>query len=106
MIRKIRRTPQARRDIIAIFTYLYQRSPTAAEAVFEAIEQTIRSLAMFPNVGNRWVSDLPRLDGIRYTPVTGYRNFIVPFKTDGRTVRLLRVVHGARDLEEVIREIE
>ena len=105
MIRKVRRTPQARRDIIVIYTYLHQRSPSAAESVFDAIERPIRSLRMFANVGNQWRSDDPRLDGIRYTPVTGYRNYLVLFRVEGRKVLVLRVVWGARDLGQVMNEI-
>jgi plasmid stabilization system protein ParE len=71
MIRRIRRTPQVRRDIISIFNYPYERSPQAAENVFDAIEQTIRSLARTPGVGNRWIGEHPSLTELRYTTVTG-----------------------------------
>jgi toxin ParE1/3/4 len=106
MIRNIRRTPQGRRDIIAIYTYIYQRSPASADRVFDAIEKTIRGLARFPGGGNRWISDHPRLEGLRFTTITGYRSFLVFFKPSKNTVEIYRVVHGARDLGFVVAQIE
>jgi plasmid stabilization system protein ParE len=37
MIRKIRRTKQARQDLISIYNYISPRNPAAADRVFDAI---------------------------------------------------------------------
>jgi toxin ParE1/3/4 len=102
MIRKIRRTKQARRDLIAIYNYIYPQNPSAADRVFDAIETTIRGLSWFPGTGTAWESDEPELQGLRYTPVSGYRNYLVFFRVAGRFVEIFRIVHGAQDLRKLI----
>lgn len=62
MIHTIRRRPQARRDIIEIYKYVFERNPAAADALIEAIESTIQGLARFPGVGNVWKSAEPKLE--------------------------------------------
>ncbi len=102
MIRRIRRTKQARRDILRIHSYISQHNISAAEKVLDGIEKTIRSLAQFPNVGTMWVTSNPALEGMRFTPVSRYRNYLIFFRTVGRVVEVYRVVHGAQNLPDVI----
>ena len=45
---KVRYTPQAQTDLDAIFSYLDQRSPDAAQTVKDLIERRIAALAQFP----------------------------------------------------------
>jgi toxin ParE1/3/4 len=106
MKRQIRRTIQVRRDIIDIYGYIYERSPQAAESVFDAIEQSIVALADMPGVGRRWNSPDPRLEGMRITPVTRYRNYIIFFRLGDDAVEIYRIVHGARELARIVDEID
>ena len=101
MIRKIRRSREAREDILRIFSYIYVRNPRAAEDVFNAIEDTIRGLGRFPGVGTLFDTPNPELAGLRSTPVSGYRNYLVFFRVVGRIVEIHRVVHGAQDLTQL-----
>jgi len=45
---RIRYTPRAQNDLSAIYTYLDQRSPAAAQSVKNSIERRIAWLADFP----------------------------------------------------------
>jgi addiction module RelE/StbE family toxin len=45
---KVRYTPQAQNDLDAIYTYLDERNPEAADTVKELIEHRIRALERFP----------------------------------------------------------
>jgi plasmid stabilization system protein ParE len=45
---KIRYTPRAQADLSAIYTYLDERSPAAAQSVKNSIERRIAWLADFP----------------------------------------------------------
>ena len=106
MKRDLQRTKQVRRDIIAIYGYIYERNPSAAENVFDAIERCIRSLSDMPGIGRMWNSTDPRLTGMRVVPVSPYRNYLIFFRPLERAVEILRVVHGARELERIVEEIE
>ena len=45
---RVRYTLQAQGDLDAIFTYLDERSPAAAQSVKDLIERRIRALGKFP----------------------------------------------------------
>lgn len=106
MKRPLRRTRQVREDLIAIYGYLHKRSPSAAGRVFDAIEASIRALQETPEIGRRWESRDPRLEGMRVVVVTRYPNYLVFFRPVGSNVEIYRVVHGARELERIIEDIE
>jgi len=106
MSRTIRRTAQVRDDIIDIYRYIHQRSPQAAEKILGAIEQSIRSLLDTPGVGRGWLSPDPRLDGMRISTVQPFRNYLIFFRATPNGIEVFRIVHGARELEPLIDEIQ
>jgi toxin ParE1/3/4 len=59
-----------------------------------------------PGVGRYWNSPDPRLDGMRVTTVTPYRNFLIFFRKVPGGIEVFRVVHGARELESIVDEIQ
>lgn len=103
---KLRRTHQVRHDLLSIYRHVHARSPKAAERVFDAIERSIRSLEATPHIGRRWESRDPRLEGMRVLVVAPYPNYLVFFRLVGTTIEIHRVVHGARELERIIEDIE
>ena len=106
MIRAIKRTKQVRRDIIDIYTYIGLRNVDAAERVVDAIERCIKGLAKFSGIGRLWSSSHPRLSGMRVAPVLPYRNYLIFFRPIENRVEIYRVVHGARQLERIVEEIQ
>jgi toxin ParE1/3/4 len=106
MNRQVRRSAQVRQDLIDIYRYLYRRSPQAAERVFDAIAQSIRSLLNTPGIGRLWNSTDPRLEGMRVVPVKRYRNYLIFFRPIPTGIEVFRVVQGMQELERIIDEIE
>ena len=106
MSRIIRRRKQVAGDIIEIYRYIHARSPDAADKVLDAIERSIKSLTNTPKVGSYWNSPDPRLDGMRVTTVTPYRNYLIFFRPVEGVVEVFCVLHGARDLPALIDEID
>jgi toxin ParE1/3/4 len=89
-------------DRIAIFDYIEADSPQAAVAVDERIREQVEVLARFPASGRPG-----RIEGTREL-VISRTPYIVAYLIAGNTVRILRVLHGARrwpdDMSEEFQE--
>ena len=78
-------------DRRAIFEYLESRDPAAAADMDEKIETGVLNLRSYPNMGRRGRVDTTRELVIIGTP------FIVSYVVMPDRVKLLRVLHGARE---------
>lgn len=90
-------TPTAERDIEAIWDYIAQDSPEHALAFISALEHQLQTLERFPE----------RCPLIPENEILGtsYRHLLhgryrTIFRITGKTVVILRVIHGARLLDE------
>jgi toxin ParE1/3/4 len=97
---RIRRTSDARDDLTAIWLYVAQHDLPAADRLIEKIEVALRAALRFPQMGQS-VDDLRA--GVRRIIVGNYQLFyeLIP---DG--IRLLRVYHAARKIEDLFNEGE
>jgi toxin ParE1/3/4 len=71
-----------------------------------AVETTARQLARMPGMGTPWESDKPGLAGMRFFPVTKFRNHLLFYRPIESGIELVRVLHGARDLDALLDEDE
>jgi toxin ParE1/3/4 len=79
-------------QLARIFSHVAQDNPRAAAEVVDRIEQIAASLSEFPEKG-RTSSTMPRL---RWIKVPGYPYLVFYTILTGNTVRIVRVLHGAR----------
>jgi addiction module RelE/StbE family toxin len=77
-------------DREAIFDYIEQDNPGAAAAVDDRIEQQVEALEQFPEMGRPGRVQNTRELIIQRTP------YIAVYSIEGEKVRILRVLHGAR----------
>jgi toxin ParE1/3/4 len=94
-VKRLLFSPEARRDLHDLRLYLAQDRPNTATRFVEHIEQRIRLLALAPRMG-RERGDLGA--GIRMLVVGPY---LVLYLVDPRAVRVVRVIHGTRDLPDL-----
>jgi addiction module RelE/StbE family toxin len=80
----------AQADREAIFDYIEADSPQAAITVDDRIRQQVEELMKFPEIGRPGRIDGTRELIIRRTP------YIAAYRIAGKTVRILRVLHGAQ----------
>jgi toxin ParE1/3/4 len=59
-------------------------------------------LADMPALGSRYESHAPELTGVRFFPVTRYRNYLVFYRPTATGIEVLRVLHGAQDIERIL----
>jgi antitoxin ParD1/3/4/toxin ParE1/3/4 len=89
----------AQRDVDAIWRYVARDSIGAAEKVVDQVERAVRQLAEQPGLGHR----RPELESSRYRVWSVYAYLII-YRFGPKTVTVVRVVHGARDLRRIFRE--
>lgn len=94
-------TPTARRDIKAIWRFIAEDSVRYADRVAEAIFATCYMTAELPGIGHTR-SDLTHRD-VLFVPVRGYERYLIAYAAQSEPVRILRVVHGARDVPRLFR---
>jgi toxin ParE1/3/4 len=70
----------------------------------DAVEDTIRFLTQSREAGQRcnFASDMA--EGIRVWPANGFRNPLIFYRPMNEGVEIVRVLHGARDIESLFHE--
>jgi toxin ParE1/3/4 len=92
---RIKRTRSAIVDVTTIWNYIAERNFPAAEVWADRVDAKLRLLARNPELGES-VDHLRQ--GARRVSLQNYVLYFEPIE-DG--VRLLRVVHGARDVPDL-----
>jgi toxin ParE1/3/4 len=95
-------TPQAREDLIEIYTYIGLDNPTAAERVFDAIRAKTDSLAQYPRLG------VLRPDIRPSSRILIEGPYLILYEThpdrdEGRlgSVEVVRIIDGRRNLKNL-----
>lgn len=95
-------TPEARRDIVGSALQIADDNPEAAERFLAAVEETLAALSQQPNMGAPRAFANSRLAGLRMFPVTGFTAYLIFYlPQEKRGLLVVRVLHGARDIEAI-----
>jgi toxin ParE1/3/4 len=94
-------SPRARRDLLDAVRWIARDDPAAARAFRGAVASGARRLSEHAEIGfeRPELADPP----VRFLSLTGFPYLIV-YDADRRPPLILRVLHGARDLPQVLRE--
>jgi toxin ParE1/3/4 len=98
---------RARIEILEQF-YYYGESASlkTANRFLAAIEGTAGLISRYPAIGRKCDFGISRLSGMRRIPVKGFRQVIIFYVTTGKAIEVIRVLHGARDIDSIFREEE
>jgi toxin ParE1/3/4 len=88
---RVRFTPSARSQFLAVITYIQRENPTAARRFRQRAERVLRRLERFPDSG-RLLPEFPDLPH-REVIVRPYRFF---YRSQGRNVWVVAVWHSAQ----------
>lgn len=99
---KVYKRPQVIRDLIELATYISQENLEAAEQFLLAAEETFRQLAKMPKMGKSRDCVNPDLANIRQQAVKGFRKYLIFYRTRDTDIEILRVLHGARDIDTIL----
>jgi toxin ParE1/3/4 len=101
MTRRVVRSPESEQDLAEIADYLARNSARAALRFLEAAEATITRLTDMPGLGSVFESDHSRLANLQVSLVKGFPAYLIFYRYTDDEVQIVRVVHGARDLENL-----
>ena len=96
-MRVIVKLPRAKSDLVEIWDYIADDSEARADTFIETVDQKFNALVARPNMG-RLRDELA--DGLRSFPVGRYVIFYRPIP---KGIEIVRVLHGARDLDAIFR---
>ncbi|MGL6226260.1 MAG: type II toxin-antitoxin system RelE/ParE family toxin [Thermoguttaceae bacterium] len=91
---------QAKRDAELIGDYIADRNSSAAIRFALAIPKTFELLCQMPKIGDR----VPKHPGIRMRRVVGFGNYLVFYRLVDNTLQVLRILHGARNVADLLTE--
>ncbi|MEX2140953.1 MAG: type II toxin-antitoxin system RelE/ParE family toxin [Pirellulales bacterium] len=84
-------SPAARRDLLELYEYIAQDRPDAAQRFIEHLEATCQWLAVDREMGER-------VEGLRQgARMFSYEKYVIFYEIVANDIRVLRIVHGARD---------
>ncbi len=94
-------TPGAQRDMVLAATDIAQNSPRSAELFVQAIEDAASRIGRHPEIGTQRpdLADPP----LRIWLLTRY-GFLVLYDSGRRPPQILRILHGAQDLPDLLGE--
>jgi len=99
---KIARTPQAKADLVEQIVYLAERNPDIADRFITATEVAFEKLATTPLIGAEYPFQNPRLAGIRRWFIPGFKNHLILYRVTDTAVEIVRVLHGAQNIEAIL----
>lgn len=103
--RRVVLRPRADLDIDDQFEYLAVEGGLAtAERFLNALRATLAALQENPKLGSSRNLPDERLAGLRIWPIQGFRRQLVFYIPTSDAIEVVRILHGARDVESVLAE--
>ena len=102
----IQKRPQVIRDLIELATYMAEDNMDASDRFLVATEETSKQLAQTPNMGKRCQFSHPNLIDVRQQAIKGFRRYLIFYRLIDSEVEILRVIHGARDIEDILDNVD
>jgi len=95
---------QADRDLDELAEFIGRDSPSAAYGLLDAAVETFEHLVETPEMGSPRDFARKGMEGIRVWPVRGYPNHLIFYRVSADAVEVIRVAHGARDLDRLFED--
>ena len=94
--------PQADRDITNQFDYIAKDNLEAAIRFYEAAFRTFDVLLTNPHIGPARDFKDPQLTDVRIWLVKGFDKYLIFYRATDERVEILRVLHAARDIDNIL----
>jgi toxin ParE1/3/4 len=94
-------SPEAWDDMRAIVAYIATDNPDVAARFVPALEATYAQLVALPGMGSVRNFVQADLQGVRILPVTDFEHYLIFYIPAGRSVKVIRILHAARDFPTI-----
>jgi len=101
MSREIIVHDEARFEVIDYAYRIAEDSLRASDRFVNAIDAAYVRLAEMPGIGVSREYSNPKLSGMRMWPVPGFEKYLIFYRANDTELRVLRVLHGAQDIENL-----
>ena len=102
-MRRVVVRPAADRDLEEQAQYIARQGSTeAALRFYQAAERTFALIVSHPEMGRLRHFRKPALTGVRVFPIQGFERHLTFYRRVTGGIEVLRVLHGARDVERVL----
>ncbi|WP_199247175.1 type II toxin-antitoxin system RelE/ParE family toxin [[Phormidium] sp. ETS-05] len=98
----VNKRPQVIRDLIELATYIAQDNLDASDSFLAAAERTFQQLGKMPGMGKLCQFTQPTLADVRQQAIKGFQKYLVFYRITDNGVEIIRVIHGARDIEAIL----
>jgi toxin ParE1/3/4 len=102
----IQKRPQVIRDLIELATYIAEDNMDASDRFLVAAEETFKQLVQTPKMGKRCQFSHPNLIDVRQQAIKGFKRYLIFYRLIDSEVEILRVIHGARDIEDILDNVD
>jgi toxin ParE1/3/4 len=103
--RKVTIRPRAAGEIEDIAYYLdVKAGPEVAARFRTAVTSAIKKIRTMPGIGSPRYTTNPTLAGLRMVILPGFGNYLLFYLTPEGGVDIVRVLHGARDIDSLLSE--
>jgi len=102
MRRRVIKSAESRSDVIAAARYIADSNKSAALRFASAVEESLQRLLQVPQLGEKLASQNSALRDLRVWPVQKFRNFLVFYAEMPDGIRVIRILHGARDWQAIL----
>jgi toxin ParE1/3/4 len=97
--RRARWRRTARSDVLDLAHWIAQDNPDAAHRFVDAAREAADMLAGLPKLGPAGRFRSRTLNRVRIWPIRGFDKILIVYSAERTGIDVLRVVHGARDLD-------
>jgi toxin ParE1/3/4 len=98
--------PRARADLLEIPARIAGDDAAATSRFLAAAEKSFRQLARSSKMGAAGEFTSPHLAGIRRWRVSGFENYLIFYRPRDDGVEIVRVLHGARNIDSIFGDSE
>ncbi len=101
MSRRVVFQDDASQDLNDIADYIGEDNPRASVRFLKAIRKATVRIAAQPGIGSPRDYGNPALIGLRVVLIPGFRSYGIYYLTTADGIIVLRILHGARDLDSI-----
>lgn len=94
-MKRVVHSKKAREDLLLIWAYIAEDNIKAADKLLDDIDEKCTLLGKNPKIGQARPDISPKM---RYFPV---KNYLILYQEQPQGIEIVRVLHGARDLNEI-----